>query len=145
MKWILLCFIYIMYNSEDNPCLTQVVYYYDEMMNPSQLILSVTSPIGCGEASEQLTHTHHSTLHYTLIQRRNKMRRRITFIQPPNAPFSPDQAVLTPDALTITNLDAVREERLTVSYDELPDDVLVHHNTIINAWIKLIEDRYEPS
>lgn len=51
------------------------------------------------------------------------MRRRITFIQPPNAPFSPDQAVLTPDALSITNLDAVREERLTVSYDELPDEI----------------------
>ena len=51
------------------------------------------------------------------------MRRRITFIQPPNAPFSPDQAALTSDALSVTNLDAVREERLTVSYDELPDEV----------------------
>ena len=53
------------------------------------------------------------------------MRRRSTFIQPPNASFSPEQAVLTTDALSITNLDALREERLTVSYDELPAEVLL--------------------
>lgn len=65
------------------------------------------------------------------------MERRITFIQPPNAPFSPDQAVLTPDALSITNLDAVREERLTVNYDELPNEVLPH------TTIRLMSHRYD--
>ncbi|KAE8387938.1 protein pbn1 [Aspergillus alliaceus] len=51
------------------------------------------------------------------------MRRRITFIQRPDAPFSLDQAVLTPDALSIHDLDGVREERATFSFDELPDEL----------------------
>lgn len=59
------------------------------------------------------------------------MRRRITFIQRPDAPFTPDQAILTPGALSIRNLDALREERLTFSYDELTSDVslLAFHHT----------------
>lgn len=51
------------------------------------------------------------------------MRRRITLIQSSTAPFTPDQAILTRDALSIHNLDALREERLTVNHDELPEDV----------------------
>lgn len=51
------------------------------------------------------------------------MRRRITFVQKPDAPFNPDQASLSPDSLTIHRLDALREERITVSHDEVPDEV----------------------
>lgn len=54
------------------------------------------------------------------------MRRRITFVQKPDAPFNPDQARLTPDSLTIHRLDALREERITVSHDEVPDEVYTH-------------------
>lgn len=51
------------------------------------------------------------------------MRRRVTFVQKPDAPFAPDQASLTPDSLTIHHLDALREERLTVGYNEVPEEV----------------------
>ncbi|KAL2825656.1 PIG-X [Aspergillus cavernicola] len=51
------------------------------------------------------------------------MRQRTTFIQKSTAPFSPSQATLTQDALTIQNLDAAREERVTFSFDELPSEV----------------------
>jgi hypothetical protein len=51
------------------------------------------------------------------------MRRRITFVQRPETPFDHDQAVLTSDALSITNLDGAREERATFSFDELPSEV----------------------
>ncbi|KAI9924474.1 hypothetical protein ASPWEDRAFT_48012 [Aspergillus wentii DTO 134E9] len=51
------------------------------------------------------------------------MRRRITFVQRSEAPFEQDQAALTPDALSVTNLDAVREERATFSFEELPSEL----------------------
>lgn len=51
------------------------------------------------------------------------MRRRITFVQKANAPFDPKQATLTSDSLTIRDLDALREERLTVSLKELPAEL----------------------
>lgn len=51
------------------------------------------------------------------------MRRRITFVQNPTAPFDPDQATLTPDSLKIHGLDAFREERITVSHEELPAEL----------------------
>lgn len=51
------------------------------------------------------------------------MRRRITFVQKPTAPFDPDQTTLTPDSLTIQSLDALREERITVSHEELPAEL----------------------
>lgn len=54
------------------------------------------------------------------------MRRRITFVQKPDAPFNLDQASLTPDSLTIHRLDALREERITVSHDEVPDEVYTY-------------------
>ncbi|KAA8647635.1 hypothetical protein EYZ11_003232 [Aspergillus tanneri] len=50
------------------------------------------------------------------------MRRRITFVQRPTAPFELDQAILTSDYLSIRDVDGVREERATFSFDELPDD-----------------------
>ncbi|EAW12590.1 uncharacterized protein ACLA_010160 [Aspergillus clavatus NRRL 1] len=51
------------------------------------------------------------------------MRRRITFVQRADAPFDFDQAVLTTDALSIRNLDGAREERATLSFEELPSEV----------------------
>ncbi|KEY80201.1 hypothetical protein BA78_0475 [Aspergillus fumigatus] len=51
------------------------------------------------------------------------MRRRITFVQRPESPFHVDQAVLTSDALSITHLDAAREERATFGFDELPAEI----------------------
>lgn len=51
------------------------------------------------------------------------MRRRITFVQDSNTPFDRKQATLTSDSLTIRDLDALREERLTVSLKELPAEL----------------------
>ncbi|KAL5342912.1 protein pbn1 [Aspergillus crustosus] len=65
------------------------------------------------------------------------MRRRITFIQPPHAPFHSSQTILTPNDLTITSLDAAREERLTLGFDELPAElwtVLRHTHQVHIRW-----------
>ncbi|KAL4935896.1 hypothetical protein BDV06DRAFT_117496 [Aspergillus oleicola] len=51
------------------------------------------------------------------------MRQRLTYIQKPSAPYSPDQTTLTRDALHIQSIDAAREERITVGFDEVPDEV----------------------
>ncbi|CEL09892.1 Putative Protein pbn1 [Aspergillus calidoustus] len=51
------------------------------------------------------------------------MRRRITYIQPPHAPFHPSQTTLSPNTLTISNLDAAREERITLGFDELSGEL----------------------
>ncbi|KAE8347877.1 protein pbn1 [Aspergillus arachidicola] len=51
------------------------------------------------------------------------MRRRITFVQRPETPFSLDQAVLTSDALALHGIDGAREERATFSVDELPEEL----------------------
>jgi hypothetical protein len=51
------------------------------------------------------------------------MKRRITYIQRVNAPFDPQQAVLTSKSLSVRDLDAAREDRITVGLDELPQDV----------------------
>lgn len=65
------------------------------------------------------------------------MRKRITYIQQPDAPFEFDQTVLNTDALSIRNLDAVRQERVTVGIEEVPVEVCMHHlyNTIIQISI----------
>lgn len=62
------------------------------------------------------------------------MRRRITFIQKPETPFTSDQATLTRDALSIRNLDALREERVTLSFDELTPDVFPYFVSYINKY-----------
>ncbi|KAJ5573624.1 uncharacterized protein N7459_008051 [Penicillium hispanicum] len=49
------------------------------------------------------------------------MKRRITFIQRPDAPFEPHQAVLSSAKLAIRDLDATREDRITFGLDELPE------------------------
>jgi hypothetical protein len=51
------------------------------------------------------------------------MKRRITFIQRPDAPFEADQTVLTSKSLAIRNLDAAREDRITFGLDDLPHEV----------------------
>ncbi|KAL4957525.1 PIG-X [Aspergillus filifer] len=51
------------------------------------------------------------------------MRQRLTYIQNPSAPYSPSQTTLTRDALHIQAIDAAREERITLGFDELPSEV----------------------
>jgi hypothetical protein len=54
------------------------------------------------------------------------MKQRITFIQRVDASFDPQQAVLTTSSLSVRNLDAAREDRVTVGLDELPEEVRRH-------------------
>ncbi|PTU24788.1 hypothetical protein P175DRAFT_0429428 [Aspergillus ochraceoroseus IBT 24754] len=51
------------------------------------------------------------------------MRQRITFIQHPDAPFTFNQAILSPDSLSIHDIDGAREERVTFRVDELPEEL----------------------
>ena len=51
------------------------------------------------------------------------MKRRITFIQREDAAFDPQQAVLTASSLSVRDLDAAREERITVELDQLSEQV----------------------
>lgn len=51
------------------------------------------------------------------------MKRRITFVQRQDTPFEADQAVLTSNALSIRDLDAAREDRITFNLDDLPEEV----------------------
>lgn len=51
------------------------------------------------------------------------MKRRITFVQRQDTPFEADQAVLTPNTLSIRDLDAAREDRITFGLDDLPAEV----------------------
>lgn len=53
------------------------------------------------------------------------MKRRITFVQRQDAPFEADQAALTGHTLSIRNLDASREDRLTFGLNDLPEEVSV--------------------
>ncbi|KAE8150379.1 PIG-X [Aspergillus avenaceus] len=72
------------------------------------------------------------------------MRRRITFVQRSDSPFSHDQAILTPDTLTIRSLDAAREDRATFAFDEvLPEiwQVLKHCHQLHIRWAS--ERRYD--
>ncbi|KAJ5134650.1 hypothetical protein N7448_000330 [Penicillium atrosanguineum] len=65
------------------------------------------------------------------------MKRRITFIQRPDAPFEADQAALTSKSLTIRNLDAAREDRITFGLDDLPQelrDVLQQSHELRFRW-----------
>lgn len=52
-----------------------------------------------------------------------KMKRRITFIQRPESPFVPEQVSISPAAVSVHGLDAAREDRITLSLDDLPDEV----------------------
>ncbi|KAL8843120.1 MAG: hypothetical protein Q9170_000250 [Blastenia crenularia] len=51
------------------------------------------------------------------------MKERITFIHTADEDFDPEQLEVSPDSLHIKSLKAAREERLTFSLEELPDDI----------------------
>lgn len=57
------------------------------------------------------------------LQLQSTMRRRVTFIQRHDSSFDPSQTDLTSESLSIRNLDAIREDRLSVPADELPSEV----------------------
>lgn len=51
------------------------------------------------------------------------MKRRITYIQRPEAPFAPEQVSLLSNSVQIQGLDAAREDRITFDLDDLPEEV----------------------
>ncbi|KAJ5146264.1 uncharacterized protein N7515_000828 [Penicillium bovifimosum] len=51
------------------------------------------------------------------------MKRRITFVQRVDAAFDPQQAVLTASSLSVHDLDAARQDRITVGLNELPEEL----------------------
>ncbi|KAJ5104474.1 hypothetical protein NUU61_001821 [Penicillium alfredii] len=51
------------------------------------------------------------------------MKRRITYVQRPDAPFEPHQANLASTGLSIRDLDAAREDRITIELDDLPEEL----------------------
>lgn len=53
------------------------------------------------------------------------MRRRITFVQRPDSPFDLDQAVLSRASLSVRQVVAAREERVTVGLEEVNEEVSV--------------------
>ncbi|KAL4966775.1 uncharacterized protein BDV14DRAFT_207843 [Aspergillus stella-maris] len=72
------------------------------------------------------------------------MRHRLTYIQNPSAPYSPSQTTLTRDALHIDSIDAAREERITLGFDEIPVEVwsvLRHTHEVHIRWSR--EGKYE--
>ncbi|KAL4883326.1 protein pbn1 [Aspergillus karnatakaensis] len=94
----------------------------------------------------RLTHSASSRIPHNTTT--HSMRRRTTFIQPAHAPFHPSQTHLSPTALTITSLDAAREERLTVGFDEVPAElwaVLRHTHEVHIRWAREeVYDAVEP-
>lgn len=51
------------------------------------------------------------------------MKRRVTYVQRPETPFEPHQASLSPTAISIRELDAAREDRITFGLNDLPEEV----------------------
>lgn len=51
------------------------------------------------------------------------VKRRTTYIQRPDAPFDQEQVVVTSAAVTIRDLDATREDRLTFGLEDLSKEV----------------------
>lgn len=51
------------------------------------------------------------------------MKERITFIHPQNSPFDPNRLSVGKDVVQLKDLKAAREERLTFSWHELPQEV----------------------
>ena len=52
------------------------------------------------------------------------MRERITFVHGADEAFGPKQLIVEKDAIQVHNLKASREDRLTFSFSELPQEVL---------------------
>ncbi|KAJ5087809.1 hypothetical protein N7456_011425 [Penicillium angulare] len=63
------------------------------------------------------------------------MKRRITYIQRSDAGFDPEQAVVTPKSLTIRNLVAAREDRLTFELNDLSSELrdLLHKSKDVHV------------
>lgn len=73
------------------------------------------------------------------------MRRRSTFIHDSSVEFNPSELQVAPDKVIHTGLKAAREERLTYSFDELPDElqqILAHAHEIHIRWAP--EASYKP-
>ncbi|KAJ5933775.1 hypothetical protein N7454_006104 [Penicillium verhagenii] len=51
------------------------------------------------------------------------MKRRVTYIQRPDAPFAPEQVTLSSKSVTIRGLDAAREDRITFDLNDLPEEL----------------------
>lgn len=51
------------------------------------------------------------------------MKRRVTYIQRPEAPYAPEQVSLHSNFVQIDGLDAAREDRITFNLEDLPDEV----------------------
>jgi hypothetical protein len=52
------------------------------------------------------------------------MRRRSTFVHDPALDVDPRQLYVSGDRFVIENLRAAREERLTLGFNELPEEVI---------------------
>ena len=52
------------------------------------------------------------------------MRERITFVHGAEDAFEPDQLIVDQKAVQVRGLKAAREDRLTFSFSELPQEVL---------------------
>ncbi|KAJ5177007.1 Protein pbn1 [Penicillium canariense] len=53
------------------------------------------------------------------------MKRRVTYVQRPETPFEPQQAILSSSALSVHGLDAAREDRITFGLEDLPEELRV--------------------
>lgn len=52
------------------------------------------------------------------------MRERITFVHGADDAFNPEQLVVDKEAVQVRRLKAAREDRLTIGFSELPQEVL---------------------
>ncbi len=51
------------------------------------------------------------------------MRQRVTFFHRPDSPVDPGSLKITQTSLTGPTIEAVREDRITLALDELPDEL----------------------
>jgi hypothetical protein len=51
------------------------------------------------------------------------MKRRVTYVQHPETPFKQHQASLSSTAVSVRDLDAAREDRITFGLEDLPEEV----------------------
>lgn len=51
------------------------------------------------------------------------MRQRLTYVAKDAQKFSPDQLIVENQSLTLKDVDAAKEHRITLGLDELPDEV----------------------
>lgn len=65
--------------------------------------------------------------HASMRAPQSSMRERITFVHGAEAAFDPKQLKVDKEAVRVQSLKASREDRLTFSISELPQEVL-HHN-----------------